>query len=491
MLVLILNKKMNLAKLFGLLLFIFVFVSLIPGQERFRKTPPLPEPLQPLKLPQVETLILKNGLTVAVVQTPVPEMATIHIIIRTGEKDSPIKLPGLAAVTARMIGKGTKVLSADDIESLIEGIGGEFSISVAMDSTIISVQVREEFFDRALVILRQILLEATFPELELAAVKRNYYYELQQRRKEPELAGERQLIRLVFDKSSYGVAGYSEDVITLITRKDVVAFYNLHYRPNNAVILIFGSLPADRAAGRIDQHFRMWQPDERERKTPILPPSGEETYLCFLENPGVKEAVVIIGRQVPFSPTDEKYFPFIVLNQILGGTTRSRLFMKLRELRGHAFYAFSIAEFYQTAGLFWVKARARPENLVEAIRDIMSELELAANKGFSPDEIEEAKAYLVGNMPLKFMSIDSFNHRFSMVLALNLGQDFLNKAPDNIMLVNLERVEKLAREYLSGSFTIVVVGDISWLDELIKYFGKINIYNSLGYYKQTLSAGDR
>jgi len=83
------------------------------GQERFRRTPPLPDSQTvELKLPAVGTSVLRNGLTVATAVQPDVPSVTLQLVVMAGEADSPSALPGLAALTARMIGKGTRLLSA-------------------------------------------------------------------------------------------------------------------------------------------------------------------------------------------------------------------------------------------------------------------------------------------------------------------------------------------------------------------------------------------
>ena len=70
---------------------------------------------------------LPNGLTVATAVRADAGLVTLQLVVRAGEADSPAGRPGVAAVTARMIGKGTRMLSADYLENSIESIGAELS----------------------------------------------------------------------------------------------------------------------------------------------------------------------------------------------------------------------------------------------------------------------------------------------------------------------------------------------------------------------------
>ena len=200
------------------------------AQERFRRTPPLPDAQpQELKLPPIERAFLPNGLSVATVYRPGPPLVTLQLVVRAGEIDSPPERPGVAALTARMIGRGTKLLSAGAIEDMVESMGADYSVEVLMDYTVFTFHVLEESLDRALFVLRFMVLDAQFTERELASVKRTAYYDLYNRKKSPEFLAWRQFLRTLFENHPYQTATYDEDVIKFISTKDVASFYARFY----------------------------------------------------------------------------------------------------------------------------------------------------------------------------------------------------------------------------------------------------------------------
>ncbi|HYA48940.1 MAG TPA: insulinase family protein, partial [Burkholderiales bacterium] len=187
------------------------------GQERFRRTPPLPDPFRELKLPAIETAELSNGLVVAVTRRPGFPVVTIQMVVLAGEADSPPNLPSVATLTARMIGRRTKEYSADDLENMVESIGGDFSVSVSMDHTVLTFHAPAEYLDRALELLRLMILSPEFPELEVATAKRVVSYELRDLERDQEFLGRRQLLRVLFSGHPYGSSTFSWDVIRRVT----------------------------------------------------------------------------------------------------------------------------------------------------------------------------------------------------------------------------------------------------------------------------------
>jgi len=465
-----------------------------PAQERFRRTPPLPDAQRmELRLPPVEIFTMPNGLVVASVRrtesAPESSMATLQLIIRAGEADSPADRPGLATVTARMIGKGTKMLSAEFLENMVESVGGEFSASVFMDYTVLTLKVLNEYIDRGMFILRLMALEAAFSERELAAVRRTSFWRLYESKKDPEVLGWRQLLRSLFETHPYRMATFNEDVIKYITTRDVAAFYGRYYRPGNAAVIVSANIDGPTAAQRIGGHFEAWAGSAPARTAPLAPPQNDRERVCFVEAPEAGAAAVFAGNIIMGSAGPD-FYPFLVLKHILGGTTQSRLFMNLREAKGYATFAFSEMEIFGSCGVYWVRAQVRPESVVPAVREILGEIGALAVVPAVPSEIEEAKSYLVGSLPLRFQSREGFDDWLARYVALGLDQAQWDRGPEELKRVDAEKVREVARKYLSAKPVVVIVGRPEWLGPYLGDLEAVEVYDSGGQLKHIRRKGE-
>lgn len=461
------------------------------GQERFRRTPPLPDaqPIE-LKLPEVRTAVLENGLTVATAVQPGSLAVTLQLVIKAGEADSPPDRAGLAGITARMIGKGTKKLSAEYLEDMVEATGAEYSATALMDYTTLSLRVLPDQLDRAIFVLRLMALEAAFSERELAAVRREAYWEIFDRKKDPEFLAWRHLLRVLFENHPYRTATYGEDVIKFITARDVAAFYEAFYRPANAAVIVFGAIDGEATARKVASHFGAWQGAAPGRTPVPPPPPNARDRVCFVEAPNVASAAVFAGNVI-MDASDPDFFPFLVLKQVLGGTTRSRLFMNLRESKGYAFYAFSETEFFRSCGVYWARALVRPETIVAATREIRREIEALAAAPAEPAEIEEGKSYLVGNLPARFESPEGFADGLARYVALGLDEAQWDKGPERIKLVNADMARAAARKHLAAAPVVVIVGRPEWLGPVAEAFASVEVYDTAGTLVRTLGKGER
>ncbi len=471
---------------------VFFCVLLLYGasaaQDRFRKSPPLPDPLPELRLPPIESAVLSNGLTVAVVRKPSSPTISLQVVVLAGEADSPPKLPGVASVAARMIGRGAEPLSSAEIENRIESMGGELAAEISLERTVFTFDVLEEDLDRALEILGAVFLRASFPEKALDSVERALYYDLVERQKDPEFVAKRQLMRHLFKGHPFGTATYNEDVIKNIARGDVVAFYDRYYRPNNTILVLAGNMNLQTASRKVSHYFNTWAPRTLERF--FLPPPAPNLreQVTFVDIPQAREATIFLGNIIP-PATSSDHFPFTVLNQILGGTPGSRLFMNLRESKGYAYYAFSGADLYKTCGVFWVRARVTPEAVVPSVREILREIGPAAVEKVTSFEIEQAKSFLIGNFPLKNESLSDLASRAAQVRSFDLGDDQWNRYTQNIILVNLERVLETGRRVLEPPPVVVIAGSIQELAGNIREFDRVDVYDIQGNLKWTINKG--
>ncbi len=468
-------------------------LSLSAGaQERFRRTPPLPDAQRmELKLPPIETFSLPNGLTVATARRPESPVVTLQLVVRAGEADSPPNRPGLASITAHMIGKGTKMLSADYLENMIESLGAEFSVAVFMDYTVLTVNVLgdKDLVDRAIYILRLMALEASFNERELAAVRREVFWQLLESKKDPEVLGWRQLLSALFADHPYRIATYSEELIKFITPRDVAEFYGRFYRPGNAAVLVSGNIDGAAVAQKVGSHFGAWTGSAPERVIPPPPRPNDRKRVCYVEAPESAAATIFAGNVIMGSSGPD-FFSFLVLKQILGGTTRSRLFMNLRETKDYAMYAFSEMEVFGSCGLYWARALVKPESIVPAISEIVGEIAALAASPAVPSEIEEAKSYLVGSLPLRFESSTGFADWMARLIALRLDQSQWDRGPEEIKLVDAERVRQAAKRYLSAEPVVVIVGRPEWLGLYLGGYDAIEVYDTFGQLKRIQPKGD-
>ncbi len=474
-------------RLLAALLAVFLLATPLKPQEKFRRVPPYPDPLPSLVLPPVTSEVTGNGLKLMVISRNNNRLFNLQVLIKAGESDSPAELPGLATATARLMLRGTTSINPAEVEERLAFLGIEYSVEVRSDYTIFSFSFLDEKLEAALGLIGLFFVEPSFPALELSAVKRELYYQLLRRNQDPENAGYDFFLKRIFSGSGYNPGILEAEAIKNISTREVAQFHQRFLRPNNSIIIFNGPVSLDEARSLASQHFRRWVPRPVARPPVQKLENRDFNQVCFLDVPGPEVAVIAGNLTVPISSPD--YHPLLVLNHLLGGTTGSRLFLQLRELKGLAFYAFSDLSFFRGNGLLWVKAKTSPPAIVEAIAAIQQTMRGLSEEKISPEELERAKAYLMGNLPLQLQSPEALSRRMGLLELFELPPDFWTRYSQNIMPVNAESVQAVARKYLSTRPLVVIAAEAAGTLDYLREFDKIDVYNRKGQFQGVFQKG--
>ena len=79
---------------------------------------------QKLHIPPHEKVVLKNGLTVLLLEKHGVPIVDVSVLVKTGAIADPVGQEGLASITAGLLRKGTKIRTAQQFADDIDFIGG-------------------------------------------------------------------------------------------------------------------------------------------------------------------------------------------------------------------------------------------------------------------------------------------------------------------------------------------------------------------------------
>ena len=146
---------------------------------------------------------------------------------------------------------------------------------------------------------------------------------------------------------------------------------------------------------------------------------------------------------------DERRFALRVLDNILGGTSSSRLFQEVRERRGLAYNVFSFQSLFATTGQIGLYLGTRPDNVAPALQVVADELALLRRDGFTADELERSKQNVKGRMVLSLESTAARMNRLGSAVLNDLPLLTLDEAVERIEAVTLDDMAQLTDELLA------------------------------------------
>src|SRR5580700_312289 len=198
-------------------------------------------PAQSLRLPPHEKIVLKNGLTVLLMEKRGVPLINIFALVKTGAAADPAGQEGLASVTAGLLRKGTKTRTAQQFASDFDFIGGSFSAEAGADFTNISAEFLTKDSAKGLELFSDAVLHPTFPQSETDKILAQSLDGVKSAKDEPQ-----SVLGLYYGGYLYGAHPYGRpsdgDELSLrrIQRDGVVKFYEANYAPGNAILGIAG-----------------------------------------------------------------------------------------------------------------------------------------------------------------------------------------------------------------------------------------------------------
>jgi zinc protease len=401
--------------------------------------------------------VLPNGLTILVLDQPSLPIVTTNVMVKAGAVNDPDTLAGLAFMVAEMLDDGTKTRSSRQIAEQIEFIGGELAFHGGEDFASGTLRVRRNDINLGFMLLADILMNPVFPQKEVERIRMELLGELQGEKDQPAVIADKAFDALVFIGHPYRrPANGTEQTVRRIIRKDLVAFHQAYYRPNNTIIAIVGDLREAEAIDQVRKHFASWN----NKPIPIQkfpPPVPLQRPALKLIDKDLTQANIIMGH-VGINRSNPDFYAVSVMNYILGGGGfSSRLVNRIRDEQGLAYDVDSGFDATVMPGPFTVRLQTRNTSANQAIAGVIEEIKRIRTAPVSDEELADAKAYLVGSFPLRLDTTGKLAALLTLIELHNLGLTYFEDYPKAIMAVTREDVLRVAQKYLHPEAYVLVV----------------------------------
>jgi predicted Zn-dependent peptidase len=284
------------------------------------------------------------------------------------------------------------------ISEAIEGVGGVFNGSTGKELTNYVARVPGEHVVAVMHVLADMVRRPLFDPLEIEKERSVILEELSSTRDEPQ-----EWVGLLIDEIMWpGLplgrddAGF-EETVAKITRQQMLDYLDEFYRPNSLIISVAGNINEAEIIALTEQLFGDWQAGDHAPWMESLPPL-DATPIALVKKETEQVNLCLGTLGIAYSSPD--YYPFILINAILGDGMSSRLFQNIREEKGLAYDIGSYFNSYYETGNFVVSAGIDPSQVEPSIKAIVSTLTELCEIPVPLDELERIKAYVRGNMVL-------------------------------------------------------------------------------------------
>ena len=439
-------------------------------------TPPAPAPPRETNFTPPRETKLDNGLRLIVAERPDLPLLAAEVVVRHGAEIDPPNLSGAASMTGALLTKGTESMSAPQIASAIESLGGDISSGAGWDSSMASVVVMSDKADAALTILADVILHPAFQQEEIDRLKKQRLDGLRVALQQPGALAGFVTERVVFDSGEYGHStGGTVETIRAMQRDDIVKLYKSCYAPANAALILVGNVTLEQGKAYAEKYFGTWKTDAAMAKPP--PPSATEWKPedVVIDMPQAGQAAVALSKPA-IKRNSPDYYSGLVANAALGNGFISRLNREIRINRGLSYGARSSLDARRDTGPFTASAQTKNESAAEVAKLVMVELKRLATDPVQGEELRSRQAVLTGSYARSLETDEGFAGNLASLAAYNLPLDRLNAFIPKINAVKTEDVTAFVTKYLSGMPSLIIVGKApTFIDSLKKDFPKVRV----------------
>jgi predicted Zn-dependent peptidase len=424
---------------------------------------PGPGKVAPFQAPKFSRKTLSNGLDVWVASWKTLPRVSVRLAIPAGTADDSREKSGLATLTATLLDKGTKTLTATELTEKLQDLGVTLGAGASSDVTSMGFSVIKRHLEPALVLLSEVL---TSPRFDSKDFERERDLQLSALKQGPDSVG--WIARRAFPPLLYGADhpygnpgdGFIETVKKL-TLDDVKSFHANHLGANGAMLIIVGDVDPEPLMASLETTFGKWAPQKLEpAKRPATTAKAEPGSIYFVDKPGAVQSVLSIGRRW-VDRSDSSYFATMIGNRIFGGDFLSRINNNLREVHGFTYGAGSSFTFRRSGSVWSVGTQVRTDATAEALRETLKELDgLAGSKPFTAEEVSTALNAELKSYPETFESPSSIAGILEEMARFHLPPDYLDTYLSLLQATAPEAIAKvMARIVEPEERVILIVGD--------------------------------
>jgi len=403
-------------------------------------------------------ILLKNNLRVISVPMADALTTTILILVEAGSEYETRKNNGVSHFLEHMCFKGTeKRLSSLDITSELDAVGAAYNAFTSNQYTGYYAKVQPKYFDEILDIISDIYLNPVFNQREIEKERGviieeiNMYEDLPMRR-----------VQEFFTNLLYGdqpagwdIAGKKE-IIRRINRNDFIEYQKNHYLGKSTTVVVTGNFNEKEAVKKIESAFSGIRTGKKIQKLKTV--ESQKSPRIFLKMKETDQAHLVVGVRA-FDIFDKRKYAIDLLADILGGGMSSRLFQKLREEMGAAYYVKSEADLLSDHGFLTASAGVDNNKVSEAIKAVVEEFERLVKEPIEKEELQRVKDRCVGGLIMGLETSDQLAGFYG-------GQEIITKkivSPEEtikkIQAVKVEEISAVAKDiFKNNKLNLVIIG---------------------------------
>ena len=405
---------------------------------------------------ETETFALPQGASLLFRPNKVNDIASMVLVFPMGSREEPPEKAGLTTLALRMLSRGTKAKNDFEVAVALESIGASFSTDVQKDRAAITVHTTGTFWQQTLEIVKEILTQPSFPEVDFEIEREILIKEIREDLDSPYTSAYRLFQRTLFEGHPYGHPGVgTEETVASLDLNEVKESYFSRFRGFPLSIGVVGNLEKIRVHDDLEKLVENLPCGETVPLQTPCPVSMRESAHEVYERRATEAECMVYGFSTP-GLRDSGYAAWKVLDSIVGGSMDSRLFTEIREKEGLVYQIGSSYPPLEWQGFFGISLMSTRQNHDKILFHLEKEIDRLKDTLPDPDELQRAKTYLKGTFLMSQERCADQAHLLARYHSLGLGIDFIDRYPIMLESVTETDIQKIAKEHLHHPVLAIV-----------------------------------
>ncbi|PZQ45384.1 MAG: insulinase family protein [Micavibrio aeruginosavorus] len=412
------------------------------------------QPFLPIK--EVKT---KAGISVWLAEDhSLPIVALRFVFLDAGSANDPDDRQGLARMLSNTMDEGAGKLDSQSFQKALSDNSITLSFNASRDGFGGELKTLKRNEAKAFDLLAMAINEPRFDAEPLARMRDGNLSRIKSSLSEPDWMAARVVNDKAFEGHPYSKnSGGTISSLGRITADDLRNFKKNNLSRDRLLIAVSGDIDQATLESAIDKIFAKLP--EKSAGSAIKDTSitnGGKIYLFEQDIPQTFIEVMLPA----FDHKDKDYYALELMNYIYGGAGfGSRLMETAREQRGLTYGIYSGTQDYRHTDALNVSTSTKTASTQEMLTIIKDEMVKMQNTPVDAKELQDAKSYITGSMPLALSSTDKIAAMILQLRVDSLPIDYLDHFADYINAVTPEDILRVSKRILKPELaTTVLVG---------------------------------
>jgi len=408
---------------------------------------------------------LANGLRLLVKEDRRLPFVELRVVLRGGVLAEEPARNGATVLLAKLLLQGTTTRTAEELALALEAVGGHLDTYSGNNSLGVTAEVLRDDFRAGLDVVMDVLLHPTLPLEAIERERQNQLAGIRAQRDQVLPCALRAMRRELFGPRGYGLDPLgTESTVAGLRREDLSVLHQRLTAPQQAVLAVYGDVDAAAVTVAVRDACEVWGACAEPEATSASPRAaavaegaracGSSALRRVREIRDKQQAVVVLGFPGT-SLLDPDRFALDLIQEACSDMG-SRLFLRIRDRLGLAYYVGAQNFLGLTPGYFAFYAGTAPERVAQVEAELLAEAEWLGREGLTAEEVSRAKAKLIGQKKIARQDLGSLALTTALDELYGLGYANIDTEDAHYEAVTGEQLKDVARRFLRAERAVLV-----------------------------------